>query len=162
MVLSGSTPAASPAGESDPCTPLIGNWICPRAGLDSWERGNFHVTLGKLSTIFRFSTRTLFIISAILTRLPQAYTCTRPDPYIARNFLTEWYLLKKDTVRWSQFLFIEGPRSRCYGRTAALKAAYCATLWWRWWGFFCFPIWMEHRWNETDRGKPKYSEKNLS
>jgi hypothetical protein len=28
--------------------------------------------------------------------------------------------------------------------------------------FLCFPIVMEHRWNETDRGKPKYSEKNLS
>jgi hypothetical protein len=29
------------------------------------------------------------------------------------------------------FVFIEGPHSRSYGRTAALKA-YCATLWWRW------------------------------
>jgi hypothetical protein len=28
--------------------------------------------------------------------------------------------------------------------------------------FFCFSIFMEHRWNEIDRGKPKYSEKNLS
>jgi hypothetical protein len=28
--------------------------------------------------------------------------------------------------------------------------------------FFCFSILMEYRWNETDRGKPKYSEKNLS
>jgi hypothetical protein len=28
--------------------------------------------------------------------------------------------------------------------------------------FFCFSILMEHRWNEIDRGKPKYSEKNLS
>jgi hypothetical protein len=27
--------------------------------------------------------------------------------------------------------------------------------------FLFFPL-MEHRWNETDRGKPKYSEKNLS
>jgi hypothetical protein len=34
------------------------------------------------------------------------------------------------------FLFTKGPRSRCYGRTAALRA-YCATLWWRW-TFFCF------------------------
>jgi hypothetical protein len=59
------------------------------------------------------------------------------------------------------YLFIEGPRSRCYGRTAALKA-YCATLWWRWSFFFCFSILMEHRWNEIDRGKPKYSERNQS
>jgi hypothetical protein len=28
--------------------------------------------------------------------------------------------------------------------------------------FFSFFQVMEHRWNETDRGKPKYSEKNLS
>jgi hypothetical protein len=28
--------------------------------------------------------------------------------------------------------------------------------------FFCFSISMEHRWKEIDRGKPKYSEKNLS
>jgi hypothetical protein len=56
-------------------------------------------------------------------------------------------------------LFIEGPRSRFYGRTAALKP-YCATLW-RSRRFFCFSILMEHRWNEIDRGKPKYSEKNL-
>jgi hypothetical protein len=36
--------------------------------------------------------------------------------------------------------FIEGPRSRCYRRTAALKA-YCATLWRRWWGSFsAFPF----------------------
>jgi hypothetical protein len=26
----------------------------------------------------------------------------------------------------------------------------------------CFSILMEHRWNEIDRGKPKYLEKNLS
>jgi hypothetical protein len=28
--------------------------------------------------------------------------------------------------------------------------------------FFWFSILMEHRWKETDRGKPKYSEKYLS
>jgi hypothetical protein len=37
-------------------------------------------------------------------------------------------------------LFIEGPRSRCYGRTTTLKA-YCATVWWRGWGSFsAFPF----------------------
>jgi hypothetical protein len=58
----------------------------------------------------------------------------------------------------------EGPRSRCYGRTAALRLLvqpcdedeekddqFC---------FSFFQV-MEHRWNETDRGKPKYSGKNL-
>jgi hypothetical protein len=41
----------------------------------------------------------------------------------------------------------------------------CATLWWRWRersSFFLFFQVMEHRWNETDRGKPKYSGKTLS
>jgi hypothetical protein len=28
--------------------------------------------------------------------------------------------------------------------------------------FLCFSILMEQRWNEIDRGKPKYSEKKLS
>jgi hypothetical protein len=28
--------------------------------------------------------------------------------------------------------------------------------------FFCFYVSIEHRWNEIDRGKPKYSEKSLS
>jgi hypothetical protein len=28
--------------------------------------------------------------------------------------------------------------------------------------FFSFLQVMEHRWNEIDRGKPKYSDKNLS
>jgi hypothetical protein len=28
--------------------------------------------------------------------------------------------------------------------------------------FFLFSILMEHRWNEINRGKPKYLEKNLS
>ena len=50
--------------------------------------------------------------------------------------------------------FNEGPRSGCYGRTA--------TMWWRWWGFFCFSILIDHQWNETERGKPKYLEKKLS
>jgi hypothetical protein len=43
--------------------------------------------------------------------------------------------------------------------------AYCATLWWRWrkrWSAFLFFQVMEHRWNKTDREKPKYSGKNLS
>jgi hypothetical protein len=28
--------------------------------------------------------------------------------------------------------------------------------------FFCFSILREYRWNEIERGKPKYSEKSLS
>jgi hypothetical protein len=43
-------------------------------------------------------------------------------------------------------------------RTHRSLKAYCATLWWRWL-VFCFSFFqaMEHRWNEIDRAKPKYS-----
>jgi hypothetical protein len=61
-------------------------------------------------------------------------------------------------------VFLEGPRSRSYGRTAALRLIVQP------YGedemkddqlFLFFQV-MEHQWNETDRGKPKYSRKNLS
>jgi hypothetical protein len=54
----------------------------------------------------------------------------------------------------------EGSRSRCYGRTAALRLIVqpCDQDD----SFFSYFRVMEHRWNETDRGKPKYSRKNLS
>jgi hypothetical protein len=57
---------------------------------------------------------------------------------------------------------VEGPRSRCYGRTAALRLVVqpcdeaARSVF-----FFSFFQVMEHRWNEIDRGKPKYSGKNL-
>jgi hypothetical protein len=54
------------------------------------------------------------------------------------------------------FFFCEGPRRKCYGHTAALRLIvqpcdeYDQS-------FFRFSVW-----NEIDRGKPKYSGKNLS
>jgi hypothetical protein len=64
--------------------------------------------------------------------------------------------------RFATFFFgDEGPRSKCYGRTAALR-------------LLVQPydehdgdhdddiLSLEHRWNEINRGKSKYSEKNLS
>jgi hypothetical protein len=48
----------------------------------------------------------------------------------------------------------EGPCSRCYGRTAALR--FFVPF------FFSFFQVMDHQWNEIDRKKPKYSGKNLS
>jgi hypothetical protein len=47
-------------------------------------------------------------------------------------------------------------------RTHRSFGAYCATLWWRWLVFFSFFCVVEHRWNEIDSGKLKYSGKNLS
>jgi hypothetical protein len=57
----------------------------------------------------------------------------------------------------------EGPRSTCYGRTAALRLIVqpCDKDEEKNYHFFSFYEVMEHRWNETDRGKPKYSWKNL-
>jgi hypothetical protein len=67
-------------------------------------------------------------------------------------------------VHLNLFLCTEGPRSRRYEHTAA----------WRLTVQFCdddddiievfsvFCILMEHRWNEIDKEKWKYSEKNLS
>jgi hypothetical protein len=51
------------------------------------------------------------------------------------------------------FLRDEGPRSRCYGRTAALRPL-VQPLWWRWAVFYQVSQLMEHQWNEIDRGKP--------
>ena len=61
------------------------------------------------------------------------------------------------------FLWRMAPQQKL--RTHRSLKVYCATLWWRWrkrWSVFSFFQVMEHRWNEIDRGKPKYSEKNLS
>jgi hypothetical protein len=54
-------------------------------------------------------------------------------------------------------IFFGGPRSRCYGHTAALRLIVqpCDEDDY----FFTFFRVMEHRWNELDRGKPKYSGK---
>jgi hypothetical protein len=59
----------------------------------------------------------------------------------------------------------DGPRSRSYGRTAALRLivqTYEEDEEKNDQFFFSFFQVMEHRWNEIDRGKPKYSGKNLS
>jgi hypothetical protein len=55
------------------------------------------------------------------------------------------------------FLCGEGPRSRCYGRTAALTRLVqpCDED-----DYFTFFHVMERRWNEIDRWKPKYSGQN--
>jgi hypothetical protein len=65
-------------------------------------------------------------------------------------------------IRYTSFFFSgEGPRSRHYGRTAALRLIvqpYDEDED----DFFVLFLLMEHRWNEIDRGKPKNSGKNLS
>jgi hypothetical protein len=58
----------------------------------------------------------------------------------------------------------EGPHSRSYGRIAALRLLVqpCDEDERKMISFFLFFPIMEHRWNEIDRGNPKYSGKNLS
>jgi hypothetical protein len=56
----------------------------------------------------------------------------------------------------------EGPRSRSYGSTAVLRLIVQPMMKMKGKMISFFFQVMEHRWNEIDRGKPKYSEKNLS
>jgi hypothetical protein len=51
------------------------------------------------------------------------------------------------------FFFVRGPRSWCYGRTAALRLI-VQPLWWGWAVFYQVVQVMEHQRNEIDRGKP--------
>jgi hypothetical protein len=48
---------------------------------------------------------------------------------------------------------VRGPRSRCYGRTTALRLI-VQPLWWRSAVSYQVLQLMEHQWNEIDRGKP--------
>jgi hypothetical protein len=77
---------------------------------------------------------------------------------------TTWETVKVESGKKINKSNKEGPGSRRYGRTAALRLPvqpcdeddddhdY----------FFIHFLVMEHRWNEIDGGKPKYSGKNLS
>jgi hypothetical protein len=72
-----------------------------------------------------------------------------------RSIKNDKNIIYETMSRHSLCFFCEGPRSRCYGRTAALKLivqSYEEDD-----SFFPLSQVMEHRWNETDRGKPKYS-----
>jgi hypothetical protein len=74
-----------------------------------------------------------------------------PDAYIVKcRFIYYIFRIERSNKLWGVFL-IEGPRSRCYGRTAALRLIVqpCDE---NDEVFFCFSILMEHRWNEIDRG----------
>jgi hypothetical protein len=57
----------------------------------------------------------------------------------------------------------EGPRGRSYGRTAALRLLVqpCDEDADDDYYFFVLFLVREHRWNDIDRGKPKYSGKKL-
>jgi hypothetical protein len=68
------------------------------------------------------------------------------------------------SLKGGRFFCGEGPRSRCYGRTTALSLIVqpCVEDEEKDDQLFLFFQVIEHRWNESDRGKPKYSGKNLS
>jgi hypothetical protein len=79
-------------------------------------------------------------------------------------FLKPYLLLERSstpkTEEYGFCFYGEGPRSRCYERTAALRfIVQSCDEDDQFPSFFCVT---EHRWNEIDRGKPKYTGKNLS
>jgi hypothetical protein len=65
-------------------------------------------------------------------------------------------LIQFHSKREMLWLFLRAPQ-----QAHRILEAYYATLRWRWLVFPFFLV-MEHRWNETDRGKPKYLGENLS
>jgi hypothetical protein len=67
-----------------------------------------------------------------------------------------------ETMEMWWFFSGEGRRSRCYGRTAALRLIVQPCDEEKDDQFFSFIQIMEHRWNEIERRKPKYLGKNLS
>jgi hypothetical protein len=75
--------------------------------------------------------------------------------------LCRYTSLQHEIYRLFFFIFFcgEGPRSRCYGCTAALRLLVQPCDEDERWSVFLFLQGMEHRWNEIDRGKPKYSGK---
>jgi hypothetical protein len=62
-------------------------------------------------------------------------------------------------VNFTFFFGGDGPRSRSYGRTAAIRLIVqpCDEDEEKDGQFVSLFLVMEHRWNEIDRGKPKYS-----
>jgi hypothetical protein len=82
------------------------------------------------------------------------YKCQyMPQIRLAQSFhiLSRSLFTKHPTIKRQYIYCGEGPRSRCYGRTAALRLIVqpCDEDD----QFFSFFHVMEHRWNEIDRGK---------
>jgi hypothetical protein len=82
----------------------------------------------------------------------------------------KFQLLEELTVHFCLFKqftcykkFYESSKQQTLRTHRSLEAS-CATLWWRRQLLLLCVLFqvMEHRWNEIDREKPKYSEKNLS
>jgi hypothetical protein len=78
---------------------------------------------------------------------------TLPKARPVLNIHTNCWAFTQENIMPIFLLFIKGPRSRCYGRTAALRLIVqpCDEDEF----FFCFSNLMEHRWNKIDRGKPE-------
>jgi hypothetical protein len=106
--------------------------------------------LSRVSNIYGLTSNILWLVT---------WWCVRVFHGMKSHFVTSWKALLYLIVSG------EGPRSRRYGRTAAMRLTvqpcddddddY-------YYYYFVLFLVMEHRWNEIDRGKPKYSGKNLS
>jgi hypothetical protein len=72
------------------------------------------------------------------------------------NLLSTLNLPGHSERKFALFYLLKGPAADATDAPQPWRF-YCVTLWgrWRrWWGFFCFSILMEHRWNDIDRGNP--------
>jgi hypothetical protein len=109
----------------------------------------------------------------VVLKLEMGWSYTSASPLCVRKHVMGWLLCvyihtpfcgkfkyRKLNCGTHTFFLWRAPQQML--RTHRSLEAYCATLWWRWLVFFPFFLVMEHRWNETDKGKPKYSGKNLS
>ena len=114
-----------------------------------------HAALCNQSTVFLFQTGDGFNCFILKSNL---YSCWFYDNCTLRQKIAPALMTCGVCV------CAEGPRSRCYGRTAALRLIVqpCDEDEEKDDQFFSFFQVMEHRWNEIDRRKPKYSVKNLS
>jgi hypothetical protein len=65
------------------------------------------------------------------------------------------HMIQPKVLVTTSFFVVKGPQQML--RTHRSLKSYCATLWWRFFFFLPFFQVMEHRWNEIDRVKPKYS-----
>jgi hypothetical protein len=88
----------------------------------------------------------------LFCKLRSSSNRTNKNPTDSNDRSKQFYLSNHSQIN-TFFLHSEGPRSRCYGRTTALRhfVQPCDEddhI------FFSFLQVMEHQWNEIDRGKP--------
>jgi hypothetical protein len=106
----------------------------------------------------------LFLMTRIISDEYKSWSCSLCDfihPPITSSVIGPSIFLSTLFPNTLPFFFLWWKAPQQMLRTHRSLEAYCATLWWRWLINFFFLV-MDHPWNEIERGKPKYSGKNLS